>query len=119
MAEEPAQTNGFSVKDHLDVVRHYGGASSVDAVLANNNRPDAPTPAGLDFIATGGDWNDASLLLESDVLDEVSTARHDSAKLAHSLAEAYRKHRGTRRRLPRIRLDFRFNRTADDRTIDT
>lgn len=119
VAEEPAQTNKFSVKDHLDVVRHYGGTSSVDAVVANNNRPDAPTPAGLDFIDTRGDWNDRALLLEADVLDEIHTARHDSVKLAHALTEAYRKHRGSRRRLPRIRLDFRFERTNDDRPSGT
>ena len=50
VAEEPTQTEGYSVLDHLKVVEHYGGASAVDAVIANNNIPEGPTPSGLDFI---------------------------------------------------------------------
>ena len=123
VAEEPAQTEGYSVLDHLNVVRHYGGEKAVDAVVANNNLPDGPTPAGLKFIRVNKPWDDNVLLVEADVIDETddtSTARHDPTKISNAVAEAYRKYRGRRRRLPRIRLDPESNKPAsglrDDRT---
>jgi uncharacterized cofD-like protein len=112
VAEEPAQTEGYSVLDHLRVVQHYGGEDAVDAVLANNNMPKGPTPAGLDFIQANKPWNDVVLLVEADVIDETdetSTARHDSTKLSNAIAGAYRTYRGRRRRLPRVRLNLESN----------
>ena len=112
VAEEPAQTEGYSVLDHSKVVQHYGGKGAIDAVLANNNLPQRPTPAGLGFIRANKPWSDDVLLVEADVIDETddnSTARHDSVKLSNAIAEAYRKYRGRRRRLPRVRLNLDRN----------
>jgi uncharacterized cofD-like protein len=106
VAEEPRQTEGFSVKDHLNIVRHYGGVRSVDAVIANNNIPDGPTPAGLNFISPNKEWDDEAVLVETDVIDEVMTARHDAEKLSGAVADAYSRYRGQRRRLPLLRLNF-------------
>ena len=120
MAEEPAQTEGYHVLNHLDVVRHYGGEKAVDAVIANNNLPSYPTPAALDFIHTNKPWEDKVLLVEADLIDETdrnSTARHDSVKLSNTIAEAYRQYRGHRRRLPRVRLNRDLNRLAQKRTV--
>ena len=103
VAEEPRQTIGYSVQDHADVVRHYTGTESLHAVIANSNVPDAPTPAGLNFIRPERPWSDGSVLIESDVLDQSATARHDPEKLALSVADTYRRYRGKRRRLPRAR----------------
>lgn len=105
VAEEPSQTEGYSVLDHLNIVRHYAGRNAVDAVIANDNLPDGPTPAGLEFIRANKPWQDDVLLVEADVLDVISTARHDDVKLSKAVAEAYRKYRGRRRRLPRVRLE--------------
>ena len=115
VAEEPAQTEGYSVLDHLRVVQHYGGEDAVDAVVANNNLPKGPTPAGLDFILANKPWKDDVLLVEADVIDETdetSTARHDSTKLSIAIAGAYRKYRGRRRRLPRVRLNLDSNKSG-------
>ena len=117
VAEEPAQTEGYTVLDHLNVVRHYGGGKAVDAVLANSNLPDAPTPAGLEFIRTTKPWDDDVVLVEADVIDETSTARHDPAKLSNAVAEAYRKHRGRRRRLPRVHLNLDLSKPGKNRTV--
>lgn len=120
VAEEPAQTESFHVLDHLDVVRHYGGNKSVDVVIANNNLPNHPSPAALDFIQTIKPWEDNVLLVEADLIDETdrnSTARHDSAKLSNIIAEAYRKYRGRRRRLPRVRLNLDLNRLSKEHSI--
>jgi len=107
VAEEPSQTEGYSVLDHLNIVRHYGGGSSVDAVVANSNLPMGHTPAGLGFIRADDSWEDDVLLVKADIIDDTDesrTARHDPIKLSNAIAEAYRKYRGPRRRLPRVRL---------------
>ena len=100
VAEEPRQTEGYSVQDHLEVVRRYAGEGSVQAVIANTSIPDGPTPAGLDFIKARRPWDESALLIEADVIDRTATARHDSTKLAGIVAATYRRHRGKRRRLP-------------------
>ena len=117
VAEEPTQTEGYSVLDHLNIVRHYGGENAVDVVVANNNRPDGPTPAGLEFIRANKPWNDDVLLVEADVIDDGQTARHDPTKLSNAVAEAYRKYRGRRRRLPRVRLNLDLSRPGKGRPV--
>ena len=101
VAEEPRQTEGYSVQAHIDVVRRYAGEDSVHAVIANSSIPGGPTPAGLDFIKPLHPWNDGALLIEADVIDQTATARHDPEKLALTVAATYRRYRGKRRRLPR------------------
>ena len=103
VAEEPRQTVGYTVQDHLGVVQRYTGPASVHAVIANGNIPDGPTPAGLNFITPARPWDDPALLVQADIIDRDATARHDPAKLAVSIADTYRHHRGKRRRLPRAR----------------
>jgi uncharacterized cofD-like protein len=118
VAEEPTQTEGYSVQDHLKIVRRYGGENVVDAVISNNRIPGGPTPAGLEFIRVSTPWNDDSLNIEADVIDETDasrTARHDPVKLSNAIAEAYRKYRGRRRRLPRIRLNLESGRPGNGR----
>ncbi|MCH8278976.1 MAG: hypothetical protein IIC12_08625 [Proteobacteria bacterium] len=103
-----------------NIVRHYGGEKAVDAVVANNNIPDGPTPAGLRFIRVNKPWDDDVLLVEADVIDETdetTTARHDPVKLANAIAEAYRKSRGRRRRLPRVRLNLESKKPGTDRQV--
>jgi len=117
VAEEPAQTEGYNVLDHLSIVRHYGGQNSFDAVISNSNLPDGPTPAGLNFIQSDKPWDDKVLLVEADVIDEVHTARHDSVKLSNVIAETYSKYRGTRRRLPRVRLNIKQRQTGIRRVV--
>jgi hypothetical protein len=102
------------------VVQHYGGDEVVDAVVANNNLPEGLTPAGLDFIKTKTPWADDVLLVEADIIDETdetSSARHDPIKLSNAIAEAYRKYRGRRRRLPWVRLNLDLDRPDKDRMV--
>ena len=112
VAEEPRQTEGFSVKDHLNIVRHYGGSRSVNAVIANNNIPEGITPAGLNFIEEAKNWDEDVWLVETDLIDDVMTARHDSGKISWSIVQAYNKYRGHRRRFPRVHFNISLNRTA-------
>jgi len=57
-------------------------------------------------------------LVAADVIDETDLsryARHAPLKLSNTIAEAYRKYRGSRRRLPRVRLNFDLNRPGNGR----
>jgi uncharacterized cofD-like protein len=103
VAEEPGQTVGYSVSDHLNVVRHYAGDRSVNAVIANNNLPEGPSPAGLSYISPNAPENLDLFYVAADLIEEARPARHDPVKLAATIADAYRRHRGKRRRLPRLR----------------
>ena len=106
VAEEPGQTVGYSVGDHLNVLRHYAGDRSVDAVIANTNLPDGPSPAGLSYIGPEAPRLDHLVYVAADVIDEAYPARHDPVKLAAIIAATYQKHRGKRKRLPRLRRDL-------------
>ncbi len=105
VAEEPRQTEGYTVFDHLEAVRHYAGMGSVDAVVANSRIPEGPTPAGLDFIPPPGVWPDDTPLVTADVIDDEYRARHNSQRLAGVIATVYRRQRGRRRRLPWARIN--------------
>lgn len=113
VAGEPGQTMGFSVLDHLKVVRRYLGPSAVDLVLANDNfgsqtnsAADAhqgggsASSASASLVEVAQTWRDTSICVLADVIDSENPTRHDPAKLATAVAETYRDHRGKRRRLP-------------------
>jgi uncharacterized cofD-like protein len=106
VAEEMDQTVGFSVGDHVSVVRHYSGDNSVNAVIANSNVPEGPSPAGLSYIGPEAPRLDHLVYVAADVIDEAYPARHDPVKLAAIIAATYQKHRGKRKRLPRLRRDL-------------
>ena len=87
LATQPGETDGYSVVDHVEVIRQHTSDNLIDIVLANDNLsvpPDTggghttfviPTiPAGVEFIAR-------------DLVDEARPWRHDSAKLANAVLE--------------------------------
>ncbi len=103
VAGESGETEGYSLVDHLDVIRNYVGDSTIDLMIANNNLEQVHNQAYADLIP--GEWeSDGRVkILFDDVIDEIKPSQHDSSKLAFSISEAYRQHRGKRRRLPRLR----------------
>ena len=87
LATQPGETDGYSVVDHVEVIRQHTSDNLIDIVLANDNLsvpPDTggghttfviPTiPAGVEFIAR-------------DLVDEARPWRHDSVKLAKAVLE--------------------------------
>ena len=106
VAEEPGQTVDYSVGDHLNVIYHYAGYGSVDGVIANNNLPEGSSPAGLSYISPKAPETHELFLVAADVIQESAPARHDPVKLAATVADAYQRHRGKRRRLPRLRRNL-------------
>ena len=89
--------------DHLNVVRHYAGEAGVNVVIANSNVAQPDGPDGLNLIPPKAAWDDDTMYISADIIDEGRPTRHDAAKLASAISEAYQKHRGKRRRLPRLR----------------
>ncbi len=102
VAGEPGATVGYSVADHLNVVRYYIG-EAVHVVIANNNIAqsiDSDTP---ELVSPQAGWDDDAIYLPADVIDEEQPTRHDPDRLASAISEAYQKHRGKRRSVPRLR----------------
>ena len=106
VAEEPGQTTGYSVLDHLNVVRHYAGDNSVNIVIANNNALQGRDSPSISLIPSRTDWEDPVINVQANVIDEETPSRHDPPKLAATIAATYRKHRGSRRRLPLLRRNL-------------
>ena len=106
VADEPGETEGYSIIDHLNVIRHYAGESSVDVVIANNNLTQPTGQVHLDLISPKANWEDRAMYMSADVIDENNPTRHDPEKLALAITEAYKKYRGKRRRLPRLRRNL-------------
>ncbi len=101
VAEQPGETVGYSLMDHLKIVRHYSGETAVDVVLANGNIPQSTASAPVRLITPISQWKDHAAYVLADVIDEDNISHHDPAKLAEVVAVTYRRYRGIRRRLPR------------------
>ena len=102
VAGEPGATVGYSVADHLNVVRYYIG-ESVHVVIANNNIAQSGDSDALELVPHQAGWDDDAIYLSADVIDEEHPTRHDPDRLASAISEAYQKHRGKRRSVPRLR----------------
>ena len=102
VAVEPGATVGYSVMDHLNVVRYYTG-EAVKVVIANSNVSPSDGHDGPGLIPPKTTRDDDTIYVSADVIDEDRPTRHDPARLASAISEAYQKHRGMRRRVPRLR----------------
>lgn len=100
VAGEPGETAGFSVLDHLNVIRYYAGSFAVDIVIANNNLLQDKLDHSINLIPPEDAWRDPAACVLADVIDEDKPTRHDPGKLAVTITGTYRKYRGKRRRLP-------------------
>ena len=101
VAQQPGETEGYSVLDHLNAVRHYAGDGSVNLVIANDNLLQDAPPHHARLVNPDADLGDRAIYVQADVIDESNPVHHDPAKLAEVIAASYRKYRGVRRRLPR------------------
>lgn len=102
VAEEPGQTTGYSVQDHVNVICHYAGAGAVDIVVANNNLLQNRQTPGVYLIPPKDDWQGSAIAVWEDVIDEHTPTRHDPGKLAGVIAATYQRNRGARRRFPHL-----------------
>ena len=100
VAGQPGETAGFSILDHVDVIRYYAGDLSVSIVIANNKLPQGQLSHIADLIAPEVAWRDPAVCVLDDIIDDQNPTHHDPAKLAATVTATYRKYRGKRRRLP-------------------
>lgn len=102
VAEQPGETEGMSIPDHVQVLREYGGEECIDVVIANSFVPalrgDAPKPLFL----RSGEWKDTATCVLANVVDTANPTHHDPIKLASTIAAAYQKHRVVKRRLRKL-----------------
>lgn len=101
VADQPGETDGFTIPDYVEVIRHYAGHASIDAVVANSNLLDAEREAAFKLVRPEAVWNDSAEYVLADVISENRPTRHDPAKLAQAIIRAYSRNRGSRTRLPR------------------
>ena len=102
VAEQPGETDGFSLPDYLEVIRHYGGQGSVEIVIANNNLLDGESATIYKLVGPEEVWTDHAECVLADVINEDQPTRHDPAKLAQTITRTYSRKRGNRTRLPRF-----------------
>ena len=100
VAGEPGQTMGYSVLDHLNIIRHYLGPSAVSIVVANNNHLSDSVADSAHLVGVPQPWIDTAICVQADIIDAENPTRHDPDKLATTVAETYQGYRGRRRRLP-------------------
>ena len=100
VAEQPGETDGYSMLDHVNVVRRYLGEQAVDIVIVNNNLTTEALSHGVKLITPEVGGKDGPIFVQADVIEESTFSHHNPAKLAVAIASTYRTYRGIRRRFP-------------------
>ncbi len=101
VAEQPGETDGYSLPDHVNVVRSYLGEQAVDIVIVNDNLATDAMSHGVKLVKPEIGGKDGPIFVQADVIEETTFSHHDPAKLATVIAATYRTNRGIRRRFPR------------------
>jgi uncharacterized cofD-like protein len=87
VATQPGETDGFSVKDHLDAIERHMGVQPFDGVLVHAGS-DAEPPPGVEWVGQplpeGG-----VTVVQKDLADSGQAGHHDSQKLTAALMELF------------------------------
>jgi uncharacterized cofD-like protein len=90
VATQHGETDGFSVRDHVEVIESHLGKGVIGHVLANDNLTDEALRAEFSQpVAMDGDINNGIRLVRSDVVSEENRYHHDSVKLARAVMNIY------------------------------
>ena len=87
VAAQPGETDGFSVKDHLDAIEGHVGAQPFHGVLANIAGA-GERPPGVEWVGRPLPEGSA-VVIEKDLADAQQAGHHDSQKLTAALMELY------------------------------
>lgn len=79
---QEGETEGFTARDHVQVIEHYLGASALNAVVLNDMFPEGVT---LPWVVPDVPVRDGLWVEQTDLVDREHPARHDSRKLAQVL----------------------------------
>ena len=92
VAEQPGETDGFTVDDYIKTIAHYGSSQIFDVVVANDRIPHE-TPQSCTLTPPGGLRTPSSKpILWSDLIDFNRPTRHDTSKLSRFLMDLYQRH---------------------------
>jgi uncharacterized cofD-like protein len=87
VATQPGETDGFSVKDHLDAIERHMGVQPFDGVLVHAGSGAEPPP-GVEWVGQplpeGG-----VTVVQKDLADSGQAGHHDSQKLTAALMELF------------------------------
>jgi uncharacterized cofD-like protein len=85
VATQPGETDGFSVKDHLDAIERHMGLQPFHGVLANSS-PAGSLPEGMEWVE-GPLPEGRVTVVRQDLADGENAGRHDPQKLAAALMD--------------------------------
>lgn len=88
VATQPGETDHYTCGDHVRNLEKHTGARLFDIVVSNS-RCEGALPEGIAFVQTEPDLRDEYAVYSADVVDEQSTWRHDSQKLAQVLMDLF------------------------------
>jgi uncharacterized cofD-like protein len=92
VATQPGETDGFSVKDHLDAIERHIGRLPFQRILANTAK-DFPLPSGAEWVGEPMPEGPAKVVA-LDLADPQNPGHHDPGKLAAALVELLSRRRG-------------------------
>lgn len=96
VATQPGETDGYTLRAHVDAIRRHLGREVVDAVLANDRPISLPPELGVTAVLPDLDAGRHPRLVTAPVVDEARPTRHDP----EALAEAVIRFLAERGRLP-------------------
>jgi uncharacterized cofD-like protein len=85
MATQPGETDGFSIKDHVQAIERHIGWNPFDLILASSGRQDA-LPNGISWVGEPLPEGKARTVFR-DLADETKPGHHNSQKLAAALMD--------------------------------
>jgi uncharacterized cofD-like protein len=85
VATQPGETDGFSVKDHLDAIERHMGQQPFHGVLANAS-PSGSLPEGMKWVE-GPLPEGRVTVVQQDLADGENAGHHDPQKLAAALMD--------------------------------
>ncbi len=90
VANQPGETEGYDVRDHLLALERHIGRGIIDVVLANSAFPALGSDSVTQFVPLGS--LEHLPLISQDLIDQERPWRHDSGKLAKTILTIHSSH---------------------------
>ena len=90
IAEQPGETDGFTIDDYVKTISKYGGSQIFDLVVANDRIPhEMPVECTLTPPGKLLESLKQKPIVWADLIDSTKPTRHDASKLASFLMDVY------------------------------
>jgi uncharacterized cofD-like protein len=90
---EPGETESFTCRDHICALEELIGENVIDIIICNSCYDGELMPA-MRWVQAETDYEDASRLYATDLVDREKPGHHDAKKLAHVLMDLYNERTG-------------------------